>query len=217
MLWSFQYQREQNSESGSQVLHLVSRKQSPVLKDTTVTIRGPASLAYLRVDPSQFLFLQPAYLQYSEPPSSRELSGLEILREAQHAGRVYAHGILIREYSELKGFGINYLGSGKSLRVIGISRDRDSARIDALIGLIPSLVAHLKRSNPEQYFQLLPALFQLINEHPDSAIRHLYWLNQPFLEFFRRNDFRNLAKGLKDVFLHIHGPEALASSTQKVP
>ena len=133
-------------------------------------------------------------------------------------GRVYVHGMPVTEHAPLTAFGLNYTGGGHSLSALGIGRDRGAVRVDMLVGLIPSMVAHLQRTAPAEYEELVGALYELLLQQPDSAVRYLHACNIPQRdrEHLGMADFGVLAQGLKQVFARRHGPDAIACSSVKV-
>lgn len=64
------------------------------------------------LDVGRFLLLQGQYNKISAPPlpSGSSMSGMELLLDQRHHGKVFIKGIFVAEASTYKAFGINYTG-----------------------------------------------------------------------------------------------------------
>ena len=119
VLWNFEYLTADGCENPD--LHIVSRRLGPTADGhTTMKISFPAKWnakgkqIHAALDFQNYLFFQDSYPALSWPIPNKakpeDIAGLEILPDAKHHGRIFAHGMPVCLESSLKGFGLNYLG-----------------------------------------------------------------------------------------------------------
>ncbi len=127
VLWTFQYLCASGHEQRE--LHIISSRQSDAsCGNITMTISVPAKSRQKApsLNLRSYLFFQGSYSALTWPVSSRArevkvrhsgISGLEILPDPEHHGRVFVHGMpVMHKKTSLKGFGLNYLGEPLSIQ-----------------------------------------------------------------------------------------------------
>jgi hypothetical protein len=170
-IWSFRHETDGLGEKP--VLCLISKIVHYYEPSTTMQIYGPHNGPFVNMD--NYLFFQPGYDCFSCPSTSTSsVSGLEILCEARHFGRVYVSGIFVMAAPRLERIGLNYVGHGSSYKQLGLTESRNYVYVWYLIQQIPNLLAHIKSTETEERVGgFVRGLFELLQSAPESDICHL--------------------------------------------
>ena len=74
-------------------------------------IISPPEYPYQLFNKSRFLFLQGNYAKIASPVTSKhKWSGMELLLDPVHHGKIFCHSILVKNSIHFIGFGLNYTG-----------------------------------------------------------------------------------------------------------
>ena len=74
-------------------------------------IIGRRHYSHQLLDKRRFLFLQGSYDRMSAPATSQhKWSGMELLLDPTHHGKIFCHGMFVKEAADFLGFGLNYTG-----------------------------------------------------------------------------------------------------------
>ena len=96
-------------------LHVIVQPGPEVFDFVGIAIVASVNYASQLLDTARFLFLQGAYDRIASiPQSSRKWSGMELLLEERHVGKMFIQSIFVAEAPKYKGFGINYTGKSAS-------------------------------------------------------------------------------------------------------
>ena len=182
MLWKFGRRRERASSS-QDLLYMHSVVQPTTVSDTSMTIAAPVASSgafeYLDLQETDYIFLRAAgsYDSYCCIPrhlGSQSSFGMEILFDQRDHGRLYVRDFFVCSDPLLKGFGLNYLGTGGSvISRLGLSRDRNFIRVSHLIYQLNELLLHAKSLHPARHKELLLLFLDILQKQPTSALRHL--------------------------------------------
>ncbi len=112
--------------------------------------------------------------------------------------------------------GIAFAGHGESFGKLKLGRDRNSVDLILLIKSIPSVAAFLKQHSPAEHSDLICLLYNTLEQHPQSAVRDLYWdniSNDFFQSAASQKAWHGLIADLLQKFKDIHGVQR----DEKVP
>jgi hypothetical protein len=177
--WSFRH--ELDGLGQIPVLNLISEIVPEYEPETVMRISGPHEGTL--VNPKNYLFFQRDYKCFSCPSTSKDtISGLEVLCDADHFGRMYVSGIFVMEAPKLKGMGLNYVGHGHSYKVLRLTDERNFCDVEVLIKEIPTLLEHIKKTETKERVDgFVTSVAKLLQEEPESDIRYLSdFLGQPW-------------------------------------
>jgi hypothetical protein len=168
------------------------------------------------VNPKNYLFFQWDYERFSCPSTSKNtISGLEVLCDTDHFGRMYVSGMFVMEAPKLEGMGLNYVGHGHSYKVLGLTDERNSCHVEVLIKEIPTLLEHIKKTETKERVDgFVTSLAKMLQEEPESDIRYLAdFLGQPW---YVPAAIKALAADLLGVFQSVHGANAIPTCKTEV-
>lgn len=108
-MWRF----ERRTSPGCTIpeLHVKVQPGSDCFEFVGIAIMTSSSYAGHLLENDRFLFFQGSYGKLaSVPTASKKWSGLEILLDEPHHGKVFIHSIFVVNAPTYKGFGLNYTG-----------------------------------------------------------------------------------------------------------
>lgn len=92
-------------------LHVTVQPGSDIFDFVGIAVTAESKYSGRLLEEDRFLFLQGCYDKIgSAPDSSRHWSGMELLLDPRHHGKIFNHGIFMQDAPAYMEFGMNYTG-----------------------------------------------------------------------------------------------------------